>query len=48
MKRIIALFAVLALLAGMALAGAAEEITYTGTVTGGSLHLRGSRTAPPR
>ena len=40
MKRIIALFAVLALLAGMALAGAAEEITYTGTVTGGSLHLR--------
>ena len=40
MKRIMALFAVLALLAGMAFWGTAEEITYTGTVTGGSLHLR--------
>ena len=40
MKRIIACLAVLALLMGMAALGTAEEITYTGTVKGGSLHLR--------
>ncbi len=40
MKRIIAFLAALALLAGMVSWAAAEEITYTGTVTGGSLHLR--------
>ena len=40
MKRIMALLTALALLAGMTFWGAAEEITYTGTVTGGSLHLR--------
>ena len=40
MKRIIACLAALALLAGMIGWAAADEITYTGTVTGGSLHLR--------
>ena len=40
MKRILAFLAALVLLAGMAVWGGAEEITYTGTITGGSLHLR--------
>ena len=40
MKRIIAFLTVVMLLAGTAAFAAAEEITYTGTVKGGSLHLR--------
>lgn len=40
MKRILAFLAALVLLAGMAVLSSAEGITYTGTVTGGSLHLR--------
>ncbi len=40
MKRIIAFLAALALMAGIGAWAAAEEIAYTGTVTGGSLHLR--------
>lgn len=42
MKRIVALLAALALLGGLFSAAAAEEekISYTGTVVGGSLHLR--------
>ncbi len=40
MKRIIAFLTVLLLLAGTMAFAAAEEITYTGTVKGGSLHLR--------
>ncbi|MBR4537733.1 MAG: polysaccharide deacetylase family protein [Clostridia bacterium] len=40
MKRIVACLTALALLAGMIGWAAADEITYTGTVTGGSLHLR--------
>ena len=40
MKRILAFLAALVLLAGIAVWGGAEGISYTGTVTGGSLHLR--------
>ena len=40
MKRMIVWLAMCALLAGMMFAAAAEGITYIGTVTGGSLHLR--------
>lgn len=40
MKRLLALWIALALLIGMAQFAAAEGITYTGTITGGSLHLR--------
>ncbi len=42
MKRILALLMLFTLLLGMAASAVAEEeaITYTGTITGGSLHLR--------
>ncbi len=40
MKRIFALLAALALLCGMVSFAVAEDITYTGVITGGSLHLR--------
>ena len=43
MKRILAMLMLLSLLAGafsLPALAADEKITYTGTVTGGSLHLR--------
>ena len=40
MKRFLSLFVILALLAGLFSFAQAEDITFTGTITGGSLHLR--------
>ena len=40
MKHILAFLTAIVLMLSLAAGGAAEEITYTGTVTGGSLHLR--------
>ncbi len=40
MKRFLSFFVILALLAGLFSFAQAEDITFTGTITGGSLHLR--------